>query len=168
MLFHYLPEAGYAATACATQLVCVPSVQNRTGFLSQLFLDRISVCRSHRVSCSSNDSTCDPYVVLTVLPVLQMILLYLNGGMLYILALPFGDFLGDSDLHFENSINAILSLIGVLGFYLAKNKLKRGLFTFLTFFSGQSIFYMLTERLFTEYDNYYLICSMSKMCTWDC
>ncbi|MBO3696811.1 hypothetical protein [Roseivirga sp. E12] len=79
-------------------------------------------------------------VGLTIFPVTQIILLYLNGGLSYLLALPFGANTNSEVV--ENAaivLNTLLIVIGCLAFYFSLKPWKLYFSTFLIMFSGQAL-----------------------------
>lgn len=77
---------------------------------------------------------------LTVFPVIQIILLYLNGGLSYLLALPFGANTNSEVVeHTAVVLNTLLIVIGCLVFYSSLKPWKLYFSTFLVMFSGQAL-----------------------------
>ncbi len=95
-------------------------------------------------------------VALTIFPVTQIMLLYLNGGLTYIFAIPFGA-TTKSEVTTISSlvVNSILTISGLIIFYFARRTWVTIVSTFLVMFSGQMLVMFMTDE-FNGGDNYLL------------
>ncbi len=95
-------------------------------------------------------------IALTIFPVTQIMLLYLNGGLTYLFAIPFGA-TTKSEVTTISSlvVNSILTITGLIIFYFARRTWVIIVSTFLIMFSGQMLMMYMTDE-FNGGDNYLL------------
>lgn len=94
-------------------------------------------------------------ILTSFVPVVQIILITLAGGLTHILTIPF-----QSNQHLENIIgiilNSILTLIGLFLFYKSKETLTRILTTFFVMFFGQGLMLFTINQLLKKDESYFL------------
>ena len=110
----------------------------------------------NKIELSSSTKGIVVTVALTIFPVTQMMLLFLNGGLTYIFAIPFGA-TTKSEVTTISSlvVNSVLAISGLIVFYFARRTWVTIVSTFLIMFSGQMLVMFITDE-FNGGDNYLL------------
>jgi hypothetical protein len=92
----------------------------------------------------------------SIVPIAQVTLMYLNGGLTYIFAIPFDTDNTNTTEITSIIVNSILTAIGLILFYNSKVTLSRILTSLLILFCGQGAMLFLIDRILTEDYSYYL------------
>jgi TctA family transporter len=92
----------------------------------------------------------------SVMPIYQMTLMHLNGGLTYIFAIPFDTDKSNTTEITSIVFNSIATIIGLFLFYKSKKTLTRVLTSFLILFTGQAVMLFVVDKLLTEDDSYYI------------
>ncbi len=85
-----------------------------------------------------------------------MTLMYLNGGLTYIFAIPFDTANANTTETASIVFNSILTAIGLILFYNSRVTWTRILTSLLVLFCGQGVMLFLIGKILTEDDSYYL------------
>jgi hypothetical protein len=92
----------------------------------------------------------------SIVPIVQMTLMYLNGGLTYIFAIPFDTANANTTETASIVFNSILTAIGLILFYNSRVTWTRILTSLLVLFCGQGVMLFLIGKILTEDDSYYL------------
>jgi hypothetical protein len=95
-------------------------------------------------------------VLTSMMPIVQVMLMTLNGGLTHIISVPFDN---DRVETFEITgiiFNTSLTVFGLFLFYKSKETLTRILTSFLVLFFGQGLMLFIIDNFLTEDDSYYI------------
>jgi hypothetical protein len=94
-------------------------------------------------------------IAITIFPLIQVMLLTLNGGLIYVLALPFGAETRPGVMPVTSIVvNSVLAISGLLTFYFAEQVWLRMLSVFQIMFSAQMLTLFVSDG-FDEGDHYW-------------
>jgi hypothetical protein len=92
----------------------------------------------------------------SIVPMVQIMLMTLNGGLTYIFAIPFDTDKSNTTEIVSIVFNSILTIIGLFLFYKSKVTWTRILTALLVLFCGQGVMLFIIDKILTEDDSYYI------------